>query len=276
MMFAMHAPALTEAYPLPQEAVDQFRQDGFIHLRGVLAPKVLGRYAEEITIKVVELNTMQLPLSERSTYHKAFLQVTNIWQESEVARELVFSSRLARIATELLGTRGVRLYHDQALYKEPSGGITPWHADQYYWPLGSPATVTAWIPLQDTPVEMGPLSFAAGSHRFPFLRDLSISDDSERLIQEAMDREQFPYVERPFALGDVSFHYGYTFHRAPPNQSEQPRRVMTIIYMDRDITVSEPVNDEQRGDLEAWLPETRIGATPDGPLNPVLFETGER
>lgn len=276
MMFAMHAPALTEAYPLPQEAVDQFRQDGFIHLRGVLAPKVLGRYAEEITIKVVELNTMQLPLSERSTYHKAFLQVTNIWQESEVARELVFSSRLARIATELLGTRGVRLYHDQALYKEPSGGITPWHADQYYWPLGSPATVTAWIPLQDTPVEMGPLSFASGSHRFPFLRDLSISDDSERLIQEAMDREQFPYVERPFALGDVSFHYGYTFHRAPPNQSEQPRRVMTIIYMDRDITVSEPVNDEQRGDLEAWLPETRIGATPDGPLNPVLFETGAR
>ena len=269
----MHAPQLTDALRLDRRLVEQFRRDGFVHLRGVLTPDTLRLYSDEIAAKVLKLNTMDLPLAERSTYHKAFLQVTNIWQESDVAKELVFSPRLARIATELLGTKGVRLYHDQALYKEPGGGITPWHVDQYYWPLGSAATVTAWIPLQDTPVEMGPLSFASGSHRFDLLRDLSISDDSERLIQAAMDQEQFEYVERPFALGDVSFHYGYTFHRAPPNRSDQPRNVMTIIYMDRDITVSEPTNDEQRGDLAAWLPEARIGGTPDGPLNPVLFET---
>ena len=271
----MHAPELTEAYRLERDLIDQFRRDGFIHLHGVLTAETLQPYADEITAKVLELNTMHLPLSERSTYHKAFLQVTNIWRESDIAKELVFSRRLARIATELLGTKGVRLYHDQALYKEPGGGITPWHVDQYYWPLGSPATVTAWIPLQDTPVEMGPLSFASGSHKFPLHRDLSISDDSERLIREVMDREQFPYVERAFALGDVSFHSGYTFHRAPPNQSETPRKVMTVIYMDRDITVSEPANDEQRGDLRAWLLEARIGETPDGPLNPVLFEGGD-
>jgi hypothetical protein len=273
MMLAVPAPGLTEAYPLREDAVDQFRRDGFIHLHRVVAPETLRRYADEITIKVLELNTMDLPLSQRSTYDKAFLQVANIWRQSNIVKELVFSRRLARIATELLGSNGVRLYHDQALYKEPGGGITPWHVDQYYWPLASPATVTAWIPLQDTPVDMGPLSFASGSHRFPFLRDLSISDASEQVIQEAMDRERYPYVERPFELGDVSFHNGYTFHRAPPNRSRQARQVMTIIYMDRDIKVSEPTNDQQRGDLETWLPGTRIGATPDGPLNPVLYET---
>ena len=272
-MLAVPAPGLTEAYPLREDAVDQFRRDGFIHLHRVVAPETLRRYADEITIKVLELNTMDLPLSQRSTYDKAFLQVANIWRQSNIVKELVFSRRLARIATELLGSNGVRLYHDQALYKEPGGGITPWHVDQYYWPLASPATVTAWIPLQDTPVDMGPLSFASGSHRFPFLRDLSISDASEQVIQEAMDRERYPYVERPFELGDVSFHNGYTFHRAPPNRSRQARQVMTIIYMERDIKVSEPTNDQQRGDLETWLPGTRIGATPDGPLNPVLYET---
>jgi len=272
-MLAVPAPGLTEAYPLREDAIDQFRRDGFIHLHRVVAPETLRRYADEITIKVLELNTMDLPLSQRSTYDKAFLQVANIWRQSNIVKELVFSRRLARIATELLGSNGVRLYHDQALYKEPGGGITPWHVDQYYWPLASPATVTAWIPLQDTPVEMGPLSFASGSHRFPFLRDLSISDASEQVIQEAMDRERYPYVERRFELGDVSFHNGYTFHRAPPNRSRQARQVMTIIYMDRDIKVSEPTNDQQRGDLETWLPGTRIGATPDGPLNPVLYET---
>jgi len=238
----------------------------------VLSAGTVQRYGDEITAKVVELNTMHLPLAERSTYHKAFLQVTNIWTRSDVARELVFAPRLARIATELLGTRGVRLYHDQALYKEPGGGITPWHADGYYWPLSGELTVTAWIPFQDTPVEMGPLAFASGSHTFPALRDLAISDDSERVIDEAMERERFPYVQEPFALGDVSFHYGLTFHRAPANLSDRPRRVMTVIYMDRDIEVAEPANENQRGDLEAWLPGARVGETPDGPLNPVLYE----
>jgi ectoine hydroxylase-related dioxygenase (phytanoyl-CoA dioxygenase family) len=263
---------LDTPYELAEDAVERFRHDGFVHLHDVLSAETLERYGREITAKVVELNTMHLPLEERSTYDKAFLQVTNIWTRSEVARKLVFSRRLAQIATELLGTKGVRLYHDQALYKEPGGGITPWHADAYYWPLSGELTVTAWIPLQDTPVEMGPLSFASGSQSFPALRDLSISDDSERLIQEAMERERFPYVQEPFALGDVSFHYGFTFHRAPANLSDRPRRVMTVIYTDRDIKVAEPINENQRGDLEGWLVGARIGESPDGPLNPVLYE----
>jgi len=60
---------------------------------------------------------------------------------------------------------GVRIYHDQALFKEPGGGFTPWHADQYYWPLETDKTITAWMPLQSIPLTMGPLEFSAGRHR---------------------------------------------------------------------------------------------------------------
>ena len=69
-------------------------------------------------------------------------------------KSLVFSKRIAHIAQQLMEVDSVRLYHDQALYKEASGGITPWHCDQQYWPLASDKTVTAWIPLQATPLEM--------------------------------------------------------------------------------------------------------------------------
>jgi hypothetical protein len=263
---------LQDRYDLDPADVDGFRRDGFVHLRGVLPRDTLDRYGAEITNKVIELNTMHLPIEERSTYHKAFLQVINLWRESAIVREFVFAQRLAAIATELLGTAGVRLYHDQALYKEPSGGITPWHVDQHYWPLSGDKTCTVWIPLQDTPIEMGPLSFAAGSQRYQRLRDLPISDDSELLIQEAMDREQFAYVQEPFVLGDVSFHSGFTFHRAPANESDRARKVMTVIYMDRDIEVAEPVNDSQQNDLESWMPGASVGEVPTGPLNPVLYE----
>jgi ectoine hydroxylase-related dioxygenase (phytanoyl-CoA dioxygenase family) len=262
---------LTQPYLIPASTRQGFGADGFVHLRGVLSPDTIAAYEPAITGKVIELNTMHLPMSERTTYQKAFLQVENLWRHSDAVRELVFSPRLAQIAAELLGVTGVRLYHDQALYKEADGGITPWHADQYYWPLANDRSITAWIPLQETPLEMGPLAFARGSHRFAYGRDLPISDESEAMLQATLAEQNFPLVQEPFALGDVSFHLGWTFHRAGPNATSTPRRVMTIIYIDADVSVAKPVNDPQRADLATWLGNTPVGEVPDTDLNPVLY-----
>jgi len=263
--------ALSARYQLPDGAPHTFEQDGFVHLAGVLDPVVIECYEPEITDQVIALNTMHLPMAERDTYSKAFLQVTNLWQHSAKVAELVFSSRLARIAAELMGVRGVRLYHDQALYKEPGGGITPWHADQYYWPLVGTRCCTIWLPLQSTPRPLGPLTFARGSHQFSVGRDLAISDESEARMQEAIADQHFPIIEEPFALGDASYHQGWTFHHASPNVSAIPRRVMTIIYVDADIDIAEPVNTSQVSDLAGWFPGRRPGEVPDTAMNPLLW-----
>lgn len=256
---------------LPATATADFARDGFVHLAGVLSPATIARYEPVVTSEVIRLNTQHLPLAERDTYGKAFLQVSNLWRENEAVRRLVFSPRLAGIAARLLGVHAVRLYHDQALYKEPSGGITPWHADQYYWPLSSDRCVTVWLPLQETPLDMGPLAFARGSHNFAYGRDLPISDESEERLERAVAEQGFEDVVRPFALGDASFHRGWTFHHAGPNRGSVPRRVMTVIYMDADVRVTEPTNGPQTRDRE-WMPGAGIGEVPDTPLNPVLYD----
>ncbi|MFQ5632355.1 MAG: phytanoyl-CoA dioxygenase family protein [bacterium] len=166
---------------------------------------------------------------------------------------------------------GVRLHHDQALYKEPGGGFTPWHADQQYWPLASDKSITAWIPLQQTPVEMGPLAFASKSQHFTYGRDLPISDESEALIQKAIREANFEYVEEPFALGEVSFHSGWTFHRAGPNSTGKPRAVMTIIYMDKEMHLGAPANKYQQVDREVFCPGIGVGEIIDSPKNPVVY-----
>lgn len=262
---------LSTPYQLRSDERARFDSDGFVRLPGVLSAETIAAYEPEITGKVIELNTMQLPMEERSTYSKAFLQVESLWTHSDIVRDFVFSTRLARIAAELMGVSGVRLYHDQALYKEAGGGITPFHADQYYWPFSSTKTCTVWVPLQDTPLAMGPLSFSVGSHKFSFGRDLAISDHSEEVLQKALGAQGFPLSQEPFALGDVSYHTGWTFHRAEPNTTDTPRRVMTIIYMDADIVIHEPVNDAQRNDLASQLPGAKPGDVPDTPMNPVLY-----
>ena len=263
---------LDRPYPISDGQLAAFRRDGFIRLKEVFNAEELRRFGAEITRLTIELNTQTVPLEERSTYDKAFLQVMNLWEQGGAAREFVFGRRLAGIAAALLEVDGVRLYHDQSLYKEPGGGITPAHADQYYWPVSSDRTVTAWVPLQAVPRQMGPLAFFAGSQGVEFGRDLGISDESERAITEAMHKQGFPVVDAPFDLGEVSFHLGWTFHRAGPNVSDRPRSVMTVIYMDRDMRLKEPSNRMQRNDWETWCPGATIGEIIDTPKNPVLFE----
>jgi ectoine hydroxylase-related dioxygenase (phytanoyl-CoA dioxygenase family) len=267
------AAELRRPYALPGTAVAGFARDGFRHLPGVLTPATIAACEPEITSQVIRLNTQEAPLTERDTYGRAFLQVTNLWEHSERVRDLVFSPRLAQIAARLLRVPAVRLYHDQALYKEPSGGITPWHADQYYWPLDSDRVCTLWLPLQETPRAMGPLAFARGSHRFSHGRHLPISDESEARLREALAAEEFEDVVEPYALGDASYHLGWTFHHAGPNRGAEPRRVMTVIYMDAAIRVAEPVNDNQRAD-RGWMPGAGVGEIPDTPRNPVLYDGG--
>ena len=169
---------LDRPYAISEAHIARYRRDGFIKLKDVLDAATLAHYGRLIAGYVAAKAKDLPPLAVRNTYGKAFQQISNIWPHDEVVREFVFAPRLARIAAELMEVRGVRMYHDQALFKEPGGGFTPWHADQQYWPLASDRSVTAWIPLQATPLEMGPLQFAIGSHRLPIGRDLEISDDT--------------------------------------------------------------------------------------------------
>lgn len=264
---------LEQPYALGSEQIAFFQENRFIKLKQVLTPAVLEYFDEVISAKVNELNKETRRLEERNTYGKAFIQLGNLWQQDERIRELMFSKRIARIAAELMQCDGVRMYHDQALYKEPGGGFTPWHADQYYWPLATDKAVTAWIPLQATPLEMGPLEFSAGSHQLLEGRDLEIGDDSEVQIQQRLRVTDYRYVVEPFEAGEISFHSGWTFHRAGANTTGQMRKVMTIIYMDKDMTLKAPENKNQVDDWNVWCPGVEIGGLINSPMNPVLYSS---
>lgn len=262
---------LDAPFVIIKEAIAFYNENGYVKLKHVLSTELLEHYRQLISSRVAELSASVAPIAERDTYGKAFLQIMNLWTESEAVQEFVFGKRLARIATELMGVTGVRIYHDQALYKEPGGGITPWHADQYYWPVSSDKMVTAWVPLQETPLDMGPLAFCEKSHRFQIGRDLEISDESEMTLKQAL--QNFQTEESRFDIGDVSFHTGWTFHRAGANSTDRPREVMTVIYMDEDMRLVAPKNKNQTRDIERWCPGGGIGKVLNSTLNPILYSS---
>ena len=262
---------LETPYPLTQAQIAFYEQQRFIKLKQVLNAETVAFFNEVISKQVAVMNHEQSALEERSTYGKAFLQLFNLWRENELIKELVFSKRLGQLASELMAVNGVRLYHDQALFKEAGGGITPWHADHYYWPLSSDKTVTAWIPLQATPLEMGPLEFSAGSHAIVEGRELEIGDESEEIIKKTLRVTYFEHVIEAFDIGEISFHSGWIFHRAGANITDQMRKVMTVIYMDKYMLLKAPDNANQENDWKTWCPGAQIGAVIQTPLNELIY-----
>jgi ectoine hydroxylase-related dioxygenase (phytanoyl-CoA dioxygenase family) len=264
--------ALDANYSVTPTQVKYFNENGFIKIKNIFEPAVIDYMNIVISKEVDRLNNQQIPLEERDTYGKAFLQIMNLWTHTTVVKDIVFSKRIAQIATGLMQTAGVRLYHDQALFKEPKGGHTPWHADQYYWPLATENTVTAWIPLQATPLNYGPLEFSAGSNKLTAGRDKQISDESQAFLEAELKDQKFEHVIEPFDVGEISFHRGWLYHRAGPNVSGNMRKVMTMIYMDKDTVLKTPENHNQQADWDTWCPGATVGQIVNTPLNPVLYE----
>ncbi len=267
---------LQEPYELTQEQIEYYQENGFIKLKQVLDEETLQYFNDEISKVVFEKNPLlKKPMEERTTFEKAFIQIGNLFKTNAIIQKLVLSKRLGKIAADLMKVEGVRLYHDQALYKEPTGktsNITPWHADQYYWPLDTDNTVTAWIPLQKTTENMGPLAFSTGSQKYDFGRNLEISDESEERIQQALADAKLELVDSGFDAGEISFHGGWTFHRAGANTSDKVRAVMTIIYMEDGTKVSNFTNSAHPVDRDAFLPGLEPGDTAITEMNPLIYK----
>ncbi len=258
-------------YPISDIQKAEFASSGHILLEGVATNAFVRQYRPIIRDACMHFGTETRPIEERDTYGKAFLQTTNLWQRDQKVRDFVFQSRFAEVAATLLGVEKVRLYHDQALFKEPGGGPTPWHQDQYYWPLDTDRTITMWMPLVDIDSNAGMLTFASGSHRGGAVDDLAISDESDRILAGHVADKRYPVVRAErMAAGDATFHLGLTIHTAGGNGSEIMREVMTIIYFADQTRITEPRNSHQRADLETWLRPRMPGQLADGELNPVL------
>jgi len=265
-------PIPTGDYPVTPEQVAAFARDGHVTLRGVASPAEIAAWRPVFMQAVRELSTENRPMEKRDTYGKAFLQIGNLWTRAPHTKPFVFARRFAQIAARLMQTRGVRMYHDQALYKEAHGGPTPWHQDQYYWPLASEKSITMWMPMLDIDSSMGAMTFASGSHREGYACKLAISDESEKFYRDMIKNKNYTvHNAGKMTGGDATFHAGWTVHGAPGNRSDQMREVMTIIYIDSDMRICEPDNQGRVNDLRVWFPGRKPGEAADTEMNPVLY-----
>lgn len=270
-----HLPGLQSPYSLSGQQRADYAKDGHILLRALASREEIAAYRPYIREVLEDAAARRRAEGRAGGYGAFFTQVTNLWRLHDGVLRFVIAKRFARVAAELLGTRAVRLYHDQALFKPPGGKGTPWHQDQVYWPLDTPHTVTMWMPLMDVPRSMGTMVFACGSHAQGPLTDLAISEDSDAFFDHLVKDRGYTLASYDLAAGDATFHSGWTAHATHPNAGSAEREVMTIIYYADGATIVEPGSPMRRVDMEAFHPGQHPGERAASVLNPVVYSANQ-
>lgn len=211
--------------------VGRYRRDGFVVVEGLLTSEELERYGAAVDAGVARRTAWDTrSLSEKTPYEQSFQQCMNLWEDCPEVRPLTFHPRIGEAAAQLAGVACLRLWHDQALYKEPDGRATDAHNDQPYWPMRETDTITAWIPFDGSTIEGGAMGYLPGSHRFEGVRRFAniFAGRGFDLSDPAISRGVEPvFCEVP--RGAVAFHHGLTVHLSGPNRTARTRRVHTMI-----------------------------------------------
>jgi len=244
--------------------IEDFQRDGFVVVPDLLSEAELDRLTPMVDAAVASRTAHdRRRLEEKSRYEQSFLQCINLWEDHPELRPLTFHPRVAESAARLVGAERIRLWHDQALYKEAGGRETDPHQDQPYWPIEETDTLTAWIPLDGATGEIGCMGYVPGSHRVGLRRFVNIffGNPEDVLARPELAGATPVFVEVP--RGAVAFHHGLTVHLARPNRSTRVRRVHTAIFF-RDGSTRAKVGIHQSVDRAGIRPgePIRSDATP--------------
>jgi ectoine hydroxylase-related dioxygenase (phytanoyl-CoA dioxygenase family) len=248
--------------------VDAFERDGFVVVGGLLTDDELSHYEQCVTAAVAHRKRNDdRPLADRSPYEQSFRQCINLWEDRPDVRPLTFHPRLGEAAAALLRVDAVRLWHDQALYKEAHGRETDPHQDHPYWPIREHDTITAWVPFAGSTMASGAMGYLPGSHRIgvrKFVNIFSAEDPSSLMELPEIKAIEPVYVEVP--RGAVAFHHGLTVHMAKPNTTDDDRAVHTVIYF-ADGCTRRNANFHFSVDRDA----IEVGGAIAGPCTPIVW-----
>ncbi|MEP7342394.1 MAG: phytanoyl-CoA dioxygenase family protein [Acidobacteriota bacterium] len=198
------------------------------------ARKVLGPKLMPVGLSSV-LDTNQG--DQGSFYANVYTQVIGSSRENEELRGCVFDPQLGSVVAQLSAMIGVRIYHDQALFKMPRSNFTSWHLDTPYWSFHSPQALTMWLALDDMTPENGCMRYLPGSHHTARMdKNLSIGSDFDGIFKYYPEWKKIEPVLCPCRAGTAVFHNGLVAHAAGPNLGDRPRRAYAIAFMPEQAT----------------------------------------
>ncbi len=216
---------------LTADQIDSYQENGFLVIDGFLSTDELAHWSQVTDEAVAARLAAQPPGSPDDYYAQVFTQCLKLAETHAGMREIMHDPRLGRIAGELAGVDGIRIWHDQALFKPPFGNPTGWHLDNPYWSFSSRNSISLWVALDDATQDNGCLYYLPGTQKTATHANAGIGRNQADLFKVYPQWREINSVGCPCPAGSAVFHSGLTAHGAGANMTNKPRRAMTCAYM---------------------------------------------
>jgi len=270
---------------LNNEQIQFYQNNGFIVIEDFLSPEELEHWRKAVTTAVEERAGIKIPgkdiktgeadgINEDADYFaKVFDQLLNLWQTNEQVKKLMLDQRIGKMAAQLAGVDGIRIWHDQALIKRPWANPTAWHLDTPFWSFSDRNAISIWVALDNATLENGCLFFIPGSHKLTGFDKITIGKNMDGIFEIYPGLINTKPVAAPMRAGSCSFHNGLTIHGANANMTNGFRRAMTCAYMPE----GNRYNGEPNILPEAYLRELKIGdLLNNDDQNPLIYHVSSK
>jgi len=288
---------------LSSEQILTFQKDGHILIRSVapelqeysthfrkakkLAESKFYRFAlkemgcEYLISDSINLKTLQQCKDSNKTHPPVipYVQYINLHRYDDKVKEFAINHKFGAIAAELLQVSSIVLYQSTAFFKPPSPSIlnqeTAWHRDLNLVPIDTNNYLTMWCPLIKIGRENSILQFASTSHRDVAYLHWFPGNDKKDLPKEVSNRYQIVDYDQ-YEVGDCSFHHGWTFHYAKPNQGNQQREAIALSFVDGEAMLLDQntrlFSQEDQLSYQDWIDTVYDnGRRLNHPLLPVVY-----
>lgn len=264
-----------DQYRLSNDQLYFFNENGYLPGIKMLNPDQLEILRDEL-FQLIDLTRHDNSLfyeynSNESTDPDTILfHALGEWRITNGLHDVLWNPAFVMAASQLLGDKPVRFWHDQIFYKPAKkGGVVAWHQDYSYWTRTKPvAHITCWCALDDATIENGCLQYIPHSQRWGLLPKPIIAGDLHG-IREYLTKEQQKQFDNalptPVKAGEAIFHHSLTLHGSGENKSTQPRRAFVInAFADGVVSDTDEV-------LLQGVPPVPKGNKMEGQFFPLLF-----
>jgi ectoine hydroxylase-related dioxygenase (phytanoyl-CoA dioxygenase family) len=252
-------------HKITQEHKDFYQHNGFVAIEGFLDDQELAEWRavtdDAVRQRLIERNGMTNQDDPDRFYSQVFVQCVRLADTHEGMARLMLDERLGEAAGTLAGVDGIRIWHDQALIKQPYGNPTAWHLDNPYWSFSSRDAISIWVALDRATLANGCLWYLPGTHKVATWNNSGIGENMRDLFKVYPEWQTMQAVPVPVAAGSAVFHNGLVAHGAGANMTPRARPAMTCAYMpDGSI-----FNGQRNVLREDYFQSLKIGDTLDDP-----------
>jgi phytanoyl-CoA hydroxylase len=268
---------------LSEAQVASYRENGFLVIENFLDSGELVHW-QKTTQEAVDQRLAMTAAGVNSTgtnkilsnqhnpdsyYAQVFTQCIKLLETHDGMKELMLDPRLGELAATLAGVDGIRIWHDQALFKPPFGNPTGWHLDNPYWSFSTRDTLSLWVALDDATLGNGCMWYIPGSHKTATWENAGIGQNMSDLFKLYPQWREIEPVACPCPAGSAVFHNGLTAHGAGANMTNKPRRAMTCGYMPDGATF----NGQQNILPDDYFKSLKVGdVLNNDTLNPLVWK----